>query len=118
MPRRIERVNEQIRREIAEILLTGTKDPRLGRLVSIVNVETSVDLHYAKVLYSVMGTEKEKAEVAKALESAAPFIRKELMSRLKLRHTPELRFVLDETMERADKVLRIMDKLDAEREAD
>ncbi len=118
MTRRIERVNGQIQREIGELLLTGVKDPRLSRLVSVVGVETSVDLHYAKVLYSVMGTEKEKADVAKALESAAPFIRKELMPRLKLRHTPELRFVLDETMERADKVLRIMDKLEAEKHSE
>ncbi len=118
MPHRIERVNGQIQREIGELLLTGVKDPRLSRLVSIVGVDTSVDLHYAKVLYSVMGTEKEKAEVAKALESAAPFIHRELMTRLKLRHTPELRFVRDDSMERADKVLRIMDKLEAERDSD
>lgn len=117
MTRRIERVNGLLRREIGEILLTGIRDPRLAHLVSIVSVDTSVDLHYANVRYSVMGTEQEKQDVLAGLNSAAPFIRKELKARLVLRLIPELHFVQDDTMERADRVLRIMDSLGPKKES-
>jgi len=116
MTRRIERVNGLLRREIAELLLTGMRDPRLAHLVSIISVDTSVDLHYASVRYSVMGTEQEKRDVLAGLNSAAPFIRKELKGRLDLRLIPELRFVQDDTMEEADRVLRIMNSLESEKE--
>jgi len=116
MTRRIERVNGLLRREIGELLLTGIRDPRLAHLVSIVSVETSVDLRYASVRYSVMGTEQEKQDVLAGLNSAAPFIRKELKARLVLRLIPELSFVHDDTMEEADRVLRLMKSLESEKE--
>lgn len=112
MSRRIERVNGLLRREIGELLLTGLRDPRLAHLVSIVTVDTSVDLHYATVRYSVMGPPEAKQEVLDGLNSAIPYIRRELRARLDIKFIPELHFVLDDTMERADRVLRIMDSLD------
>ena len=116
MTRRIERVNGLLRREIGELLLTDIRDPRLAHLVSIISVETSADLRFASVRYSVMGTEQEKQDVLAGLNSAAPFIRKELKARLVLRLIPEISFVQDDSIERADQVLRIMNSLESEKE--
>ena len=87
------------------------KDPRLGTFVSVTAVEISKDMRYAKVFISRFGTDTEKKETIQALESASGYIRHELGERLKTRRSPELSFRLDNTIEKADKVLRIIDEL-------
>jgi ribosome-binding factor A len=79
--------------------------------VSITQVSTSPDLRHAKVFVSVMGSEEEKRDTMVGLRSATPFVRRELGSRLALRFIPELRFMLDESIEEGDRVLRLMDRL-------
>jgi ribosome-binding factor A len=114
MTHRLERFNSLLRAEISEILQRQIKDPRLGGMVSITDVEVSADLHYAKVLVSTLGNTAEKAETLVALKSAAGFIRRELMDRIKARHIPDLDFRIDETIEKADRVLRLIDHINAE----
>jgi len=112
---RIERVNSLIRQEISELLLQHIKDPRLGNnFISVTEVKTSSDLKHSKVYVSSITTEEEKEKVLKALSSASGFIRKELSRRLKLRYTPELVFQWDNSLERGDQILKLIDEVAGE----
>jgi ribosome-binding factor A len=113
--RRLERLNSQMRQEISDLLQRQVKDPRIGDFVSITSVEIAPDLSFAKVFVSRFGTEAEKLETIAALTSAAGYIRHELGERMKARRIPELSFRLDNTIEKADHVLQIIDHL-SERE--
>ena len=114
MTRRIERLNSLLRQEISEIVQRQVKDPRLGNFISITAVEVSADMRNAKVFVSRLGSDIEKQETLSALASASGFIRHELGERMKTRRIPELSFKLDDTIERADRVLRIIDTIVAE----
>jgi ribosome-binding factor A len=114
MTYRVERLNSLLRQEISDLVQRYVKDPRLGTFVSVTAVEISKDMRYAKVFISRFGTDIEKKETIKALESASGYIRHELGERLKTRRIPELNFRLDNTMEKADKVLRIIDEIASE----
>ncbi|MBS0393511.1 MAG: 30S ribosome-binding factor RbfA [Proteobacteria bacterium] len=103
MPRdfhRSERVEEQIHRLLAELLLREVKDPRVGP-VTITAVELSKDLSHAKVYFVPFDARRPAAEVARALGSAAGFLRVQLKKQLRMRQVPELRFLADETVDRA-----------------
>ena len=113
MPRRLERVNQLLREEISDLMRREMKDPRLTGLVSLTEVETSVDLHYANVFVSVLGSEEEKGDALTALNSAARFLRRELTKRLSLRYTPELRFIPDTSMERGARLQELINRLHA-----
>mgnify|MGYP001239012380 CR=1 FL=1 len=112
--RRIERLNEQLKREITEILRLEVKDPRVG-WATLTGVETSPDLSIARVYVSLMGEEEEKAQTLAGLRAAAPFIRTELGRRLYLRRAPELRFEVDRTLERAMRIERLLHEASAGR---
>lgn len=109
MTRRAERVNDLLREEISEIVLRELKDPRLGGLISITQVEASPDFRHARVFVSVMGTEDERTSSLKALNAATGFIRRELRSRLKsLRSVPEIDFRLDDSIERGARLSALL----------
>lgn len=95
---RSERINEAVRQELS-MIFRELKDPRVDICTSVVRTETTRDLKYCKILVSVLGDAEKKADVAAALKSAKPFIRRELALRLNLRVTPELSFVMDDSME-------------------
>jgi ribosome-binding factor A len=96
---RIDRIKEEIKRELASII-RELKDPRVrDKMVSVVAVDVTKDLKYAKVHVSVMGTDEEKDGVIKALKSAAGFIRREISGRIDIRVTPEFNFVLDKSID-------------------
>jgi ribosome-binding factor A len=97
---RIERVNETIKEILSEVVLNQLKDPRVG-FVTITAVRVSGDMAVAKVHYSVMGDEHERAETHKGLVSARAFMRKTIGRELKLRNAPELRFVYDDSLDRS-----------------
>jgi ribosome-binding factor A len=107
-PHRAERVSDEIRRRLTELIHGELKDPRVSFLSSITRVDMSPDLRYAKVFVSVMGAPDEQEASITALKHAAGFLRRELGADLRLRHTPELHFVLDHSIEEGDKVLRLM----------
>ena len=92
------RINEAIKEEMASIL-RAVKDPRIGIMTSIVKVDTSRDLNYCKIYYSVLGDDDARKKTKEGLMSAAGFIRRELALRLNLRQTPELTFLEDDSIE-------------------
>ena len=96
---RIRRINEEVQKEISEIL-REVKDPRIGRnFISITGAEVTGDLKYAKIFYSVVSPVDDLKDIAKGLKSANGFIRGQLARRLNLRQTPELNFVYDRSQE-------------------
>lgn len=107
--RRIERLNEQLKREITEILRVEAKDPRVG-MVTITGVEASADLSTARVHVSALGEDAEKEAALEGLRAAAPFVRSELGRRLHVRRVPELRFELDRSLERALRIEELLQK--------
>ena len=104
---RVERLAEQIRDDVAEMIAGELKDPRIG-LATVTGIELSPDLRHARVLVSVLGNEDAKAQTLEGLYSAAGYVRRELGSRLALRHTPELLFVLDHGLEDQAKVENLL----------
>lgn len=109
MTLRNQRVRKELMREIADIL---QKDIRgLVGVVSIVDVEVSHDNSFAKVYYSVFGSDEQKAKTIEAIDHNVSKIRYEVGKRIRLRLTPELRFILDESIERGSKVTEIIDKI-------
>jgi ribosome-binding factor A len=107
---RTARVAEEIKRVISEIIRNEVRDPRLPEILSIVNVEVTSDFSYAKVYYSVLDGQGDEKDIRNALKGAAGFIRRELGSRVRLRQTPELRFELDNTIERVIALNRLIDE--------
>jgi ribosome-binding factor A len=98
MSLRNERVRKTLMKEIADIIQREVRDPRITGVVSIVDVEMSQDNSYAKVIYSVFSTDEEaKAKTIEALNANKPHIRYELGKRIRLRHTPDLRFIASDT---------------------
>jgi len=105
--RRPQRLAEQIKEEVSLIIAGELEDPRVG-LVTVSEVRLSPDLRYAKIYVGISGTEQEVKESLAALRHAAGFIRHELGSVLRMRRTPELHFVYDETDERAARIEELL----------
>jgi ribosome-binding factor A len=96
---RRDRISEQIRRELAELIQTELKDPRVG-MISITDVEVSADYAHAKVYFSSMSGRENIDSVLAGLQKAAGFLRHELGRRITIHNTPQLHFVFDESLER------------------
>ena len=111
---RMTRVNDEITRELSNIIRGELKDPRIGVLTSVLRVETTQDLKYCKVFISVLGNDEEKANVMKGLKSASGFIRHLLAERINLRITPELTFKLDDSVEYGIKMSKLIEKISSE----
>ncbi|KAL1215714.1 putative ribosome-binding factor A [Cardamine amara subsp. amara] len=127
-PRRVKMVAKQIMRELSDMLLTDTvlqhavlpeaalgADRYLSSLTTISDVEVSNDLQVVKVYVSVFGDDRGKDVAIAGLKSKAKYVRSELGKRMKLRLTPEVRFIEDESMERGSRVIAILDKIKAEK---
>ncbi|HEY5560149.1 MAG TPA: 30S ribosome-binding factor RbfA [Clostridiaceae bacterium] len=93
------RINEEVKKEISSIVQNDLRDPRISAMVSIIDVDVTKDLKYAKVFISLFGSEDSKKETFEALKSSIGFIRKELGHRVKLRITPEIQLHLDTSIE-------------------
>ena len=111
MSRRVDRINGLLRQEISQLLAREIKDPRLDGVISITQVQTANDLRSARVFVSVLGDRNAQQQALDGIQSAAAFLRRELRDRLKLRYVPFLKFALDDSMENADAVLRLMDRI-------
>jgi ribosome-binding factor A len=107
---REEKINGEVMRELTAIL-RESKDPRISGMVSVLKVTVTKDLKYAKAYVSVFGGEKKKSEVAGGLASAKGFIRHEISARLSLRVTPEFEFIINDSLEEGDRILKIMKEL-------
>ena len=106
---RINRINEDIQRELAALLRT-VKDPRVQGLISITRVDTTTDLRYCRVYVSALDQSDIK-EVVKGLKSAAGYLRRELGRTLQLRYTPELQFLADDSIERGVRMVTMIDHI-------
>lgn len=115
---RISRINEEIQRDLAA-QIRSLKDPRVSGtgMVSVTRVNTTPDLRYAQVFISVLDKAQEK-DVLKGLKSASGFLRRELGAALRLRYTPELQFVADDSIEHGAHILELLrsvERRDAQR---
>lgn len=93
------RVNAEVMRELGNIIRGGIKDPRISPLTSVVAVEVTPDLKFCKAYISVLGDEQAKKDTIKGLKSAEGYIRRQLASSINLRNTPQLTFVIDQSIE-------------------
>jgi len=109
--KRSDRLGELIRAEISDLIARQIKDPRIG-FVTFTRVDMSDDLRHAKVLVSIIGSPPEKARTLQGLSSATGYIRRHLGRALRLRYTPELTFLHDESLEHGAKIAQLLRQLD------
>ncbi len=105
------RINTEVQRELSNILRGGIKDPRVAPWTSVVAVEVAPDLKTSKAYISVLGDEKAQADTIAGLQSAEGYIRRELARTLNMRNTPEIRFVLDQSIEYGVNMSRKIDEV-------
>ena len=113
---RSQRVVEQIRRELAELLRTEVKDPRVG-FITLTDVEITPDYAHAKVFFTSMLGEEKVPEMLIGLRRASGFLRRELGRRVRIHTTPELHFVYDKSVEEGSRMSRLIDEVVREDEA-
>ena len=113
MGNRPERVGDQIRVELTDLLAREVHDPGVG-FVTITRVRVSPDLLLARVYYTSLGDEEARRESAKALQRATPFLRRQIGQRIRLRRVPELRFSYDESIAHQDRIEQILHDLHQE----
>ncbi|MFR4987342.1 MAG: 30S ribosome-binding factor RbfA [Lachnospirales bacterium] len=108
---RMIRINDEIKRELSEIVRSELKDPRIGVMTSVLKVETTNDLKYCKVYISVLGNDDQKKEVIEGLKNASGFIRKQVAMRINLRNTPQFKFELDNSLEYSIRISKLIDEV-------
>ena len=108
-PARSLRVADQIQRELAEIIRTELKDPRVA-MITLTGVEVTADYAHAKVFYTLMGSAEQRTETGLGLKQAGGFLRSQLARRIKLHSIPQLHFVYDASVERGFELSRLIDE--------
>lgn len=111
---RLERLRELIKSEFGQILQRDLKDPRIG-FVSVTDVEVSNDYSHVKIFVSILGNDQEKKQTMEGLESAKGFIRTELGQRIRMRYTPEIHLIVDESMERGSRIMALLNEVKKEK---
>lgn len=104
---RVHRVGEQIKKEVSQLIQSEIKDPRIG-FITVTDVEVTGDLSQATVYISILGNDTQKQETLDAIKKAQGFIRRELGKRIRLRHTPEILFSFDGSIEYGSKIEKIL----------
>ena len=107
---RMQRINEQLKKEVGLIIHDELNDPRVG-FVTITKVDVTADLQQARVYFSVLGTDKQKRDTRVGLSRSAGFIRKLIGQRVKLRHTPQILFKPDESAEYSIRISEVLEKI-------
>jgi ribosome-binding factor A len=110
MNNRLGRIEEEVKRELSDIINNDLKDPRIKGLISITKVSVSRDLKHSKVYISILGKENESGDVLKALKSGRGYIRREVSHRLNLRSTPEFEFIHDHSIEQGTYISELIEK--------
>lgn len=105
------RINEEVRREVSDIIQHELKDPRVNTMVSVTKVDVTKDLRYAKIYVSIFGDEESKNSTLEALKNSSGFIRREVGHRINLRYTPEMLIQLDNTIEQGMHIDQILSKI-------
>lgn len=107
---RVGRVGEQIKKELSTLIQMELKDPRIG-FITVTGVEVTGDLSQARVYLSVLGNDEQKEETLKALARGTGFLRSELGKRIRFRHTPELIFKFDQSIEYGSRIESLLEKI-------
>ncbi|HUF76923.1 MAG TPA: 30S ribosome-binding factor RbfA [Longimicrobiales bacterium] len=115
--RRIARLNEQLKRELSQLIRMEVRDPRVG-LVTITGVDTTRDLNMARVYVRTTGSEEERASSLEGLDAAAPFLRTALGKILSIRRVPELRFQEDRSLDHARRIEQVLSEVIPREEED
>lgn len=105
------RINMEVQRELSEIIRSGIKDPRIHPMTSVVAVEVTPDLKYCKAYISVLGDEEAAKATVEGLRSASSYVRRELARRVNLRNTPEIKFILDQSIEYGVNMSNLIDEV-------
>lgn len=103
------RINEEVHRELSNIIRSAIKDPRINPMTSVVAVEVAPDLKSAKAYISVLGDEKSQKDTLAGLTSAEGYIRRELAKSVNLRNTPQIRFIMDQSIEYGVNMSKMID---------
>jgi len=111
MNSRGERIRKALIKELSDIIQHKVKDPRIKGIISVIDVELSPDNKYAKAYVSIFGADEAKSEVMEAIEDSTSFIRGEISRRIRMRFTPEIRFFLDESIEKGRRLTDLIDKI-------
>ena len=105
------RINMEVQRELSEIIRSGIKDPRIHPMTSVVSVEVTPDLKYCKAYISVLGNEDAGKATIEGVKSAEGFVRRELARRVNLRNTPQIKFILDQSIEYGVNMSHLIDEV-------
>ena len=105
------RINMEVQRELSEIIRSGIKDPRIHPMTSVVAVEVTPDLKYCKAYISVLGDEEAAKATVEGLRSASSYVRRERARRVNLRNTPEIKFILDQSIEYGVNMSKLIDEV-------
>ena len=105
------RINGEVQKELSNIIRGGIKDPRIHPLTSVVAVEVAPDLKTCKAWISVLGDEKAQADTLEGLKSAEGYIRRQLAHTVNLRNTPQIRFILDQSIEYGVAMSHLIDEV-------
>ena len=104
-------INSEVMKTVSEIIRGDVKDPRVAPMTSVTDAKVTTDLKYATIYVSVLGDDEQSKKTLQGLKSSSGFIRKELARRLNLRNTPELKFVLDESLAYGMKMDKLIDEV-------
>lgn len=115
MNKRANRVAEQMKQELTDIIGRRMKDPRLG-FVTVTSVDVTGDLQQAKVYITVLGNSEEKEATLEALQNGSGFIRSEIGERIRLRKVPELSFIFDESIEYGNRIEKLISEINKKNE--
>ncbi|MBE7718555.1 MAG: 30S ribosome-binding factor RbfA [Lacrimispora celerecrescens] len=105
------RINMEIQRELSEIIRLEIKDPRIHPMTTVVSAQVTPDLKYCKAFISILGDEEAGKATIEGLKSAEGYIRRELARRVNLRNTPEIKFILDQSIEYGVNMSRLIDEV-------
>lgn len=108
------RINAEVQKELSRIISREIKDPRICPMTSVVSVEVAPDLKTCKAYISVLGSEEEQASTLEGLTSAHGYIKRELARSINLRNTPDIRFIMDQSIEYGVNMSRKIDEINAE----
>lgn len=113
--KRTDRLNSLLKEVISEVIKRDVRNPHVAELVTVTRVQITKDLHYAKVYISIIGTDLQKTETMKALQSAAGFIAVHSSQKVVMRYFPELTFILDDSVEKHMRIEELLHKINQER---
>lgn len=108
---RADRIKKALMKETSDIIQKHVKDPRLSGIISVTDVDLSSDYKYAKIYISIYGSDEQQEQSMEALEDSTPRIRCEIGKRIRLRNTPDITFIKDDSLERGSRITSLIDKI-------